>query len=397
MTEDYISGKAIGKATITATSFDNNVKGSIEIEVVETPPVIDPTVDVTNINLTVEKEEIYVGDFLSYQVEVLPENATDKSYTVTSSNTDALVSFGNNQMLGVGGGESLITIKSKSNPNIYATKLITVTAKPIPDTSKGFPLDGYTLDWSDEFDGDSLSDDWEAMIGNGKRYGVRGWGNAELQYYKEENAIVNDGVLHIVAKKETTEDEDEGTFNYTSSRLRTKGRVSTTYGYIEARMKLPAGSGMWPAFWMLPETNYQNRGWPTSGEIDIMEARGRVLNMYGSTLHSANQNGYDVYHGDEYQLDDNNNITQWHCYGCEWLEDKFNFYLDGELWFTCGANLYQNNNTNYTAFGTSAPFNKDFHILLNLAVGGNYDGGNRPDSTFESAEMLVDFVRIYTK
>ena len=396
ITDKYLEAKKIGKATITATSYDGDKTSSIEIEVVE-QIIIDEIIHVTDLEVSIDKTDIFAGEIATYTVTITPEDATDSSYSVSNSDRSVLSTFTNGQIMGIGEGTANVTIRSNDNPSLYRVLTINVTAKPLPDTSKGFPLDGYTLDWSDEFEGTSLSDDWEAMIGNGRRYGIRGWGNNELQYYKEENAVVKDGYLHIIAQSETIEDEDEGTFKYTSARLRTMGKVTTTYGYIEARMRLPAGSGMWPAFWMLPETRYQNSGWPTSGEIDIMEARGRLLRNYGSTIHSANQNGQDVYHGDDYRLEENNNITQWHCYGCEWLEDRFNFFIDGEHWFTCEAKQYQNNNTNYTAFGSSAPFNKDFHILLNLAVGGNYDGNSRPDETIESAEMLVDFVRIYTK
>ncbi|MBQ2070286.1 MAG: glycoside hydrolase family 16 protein, partial [Bacilli bacterium] len=140
-----------------------------------------------------------------------------------------------------------------------------------------FAPDGYSLYWSDEFDGNKLiENNWEYMIGNGNG----GWGNNEAQYYTDQNDVVSDGTLKIYGRRESiTDKERERTFNYTSTRIRTYNKVYTTYGYIAARIKLSAVKGLWPAFWMLPETGYGQTGttwWPTSGEIDIMENQGRV-------------------------------------------------------------------------------------------------------------------------
>ena len=259
--------------------------------------------------------------------------------------------------------------------------------------------EGYELSWSDEFEGDTLSSDWEPMIGDGSNYGIYRWGNNEEQYYKRENAVVHDGMLHIIAKKEQasyTDDNGLHTYDYTSARLRTKGKVVTTYGYIESRMKLPAGTGMWPAFWMLPEDSFEGRWWPTNGEIDIMEARGRVLNKFGSTIHTGNASGQDVYQTRDYTFQ-GNDITAFHSYGVEWTNEEFCFYIDGLLFFSVTANTYQAGNELYKSSSANAPFDRPFHILLNLAVGGNYDGGNKPDASFTEAHMVVDYVRIYQK
>lgn len=261
------------------------------------------------------------------------------------------------------------------------------------DHFEGYAPNGYSLTFEDEFDQRKLSDNWEPMIGDGSDYGVYRWGNNEEQYYKKENAIVRDNALHIIAKREDTRAERD-TYHFTSARLRTQGKVATTYGYIEARIKLPAGNGLWPAFWMLPEARFAGKGWPTSGEIDIMEAKGRILNSYGSAVHDANTSGH-VYSSKDYKFDSSTDITDFHCYGLLWTEDYLKFYIDGVNFFSVSSVVYQRNNPTYTEVSSSAPFDRDFHILLNLAIGGNYDGGITVSDDFESAEMVVDYVRIF--
>lgn len=270
------------------------------------------------------------------------------------------------------------------------------------ESSSSHVLDNYSLFWSDEFNGNALDTSvWEPQIGDGSNYNVYRWGNNEEQYYKSENATVSDGYLHITAKKEQTSFKtDKGetrTYEYTSARLRTTGKITTTYGYIEARIKLPAGTGLWPAFWMLPEDNFAGKWWPTNGEIDIMEAKGRILSKYGATIHTGTSNGQDYYKFKEYTfLSTEGDITDFHNYGVEWTTAGFGFYIDGKMFFTVTPTQYQNSNGLYISSPT-APFDQPFHILLNLAIGGNYDGGRSPDDSFKEAEMLVDYVRIYHK
>ena len=261
------------------------------------------------------------------------------------------------------------------------------------DHFEGYAPNGYSLTFEDEFDQGKLSDNWEPMIGDGSDYGVYRWGNNEEQYYKKENAVVRGNALHIIAKREDTRAERD-TYHFTSARLRTQGKVATTYGYIEARIKLPAGNGLWPAFWMLPEARFAGKGWPTSGEIDIMEAKGRILNSYGSAVHDANTSGH-VYNSKDYKFDSSTDITDFHCYGLLWTEDYLKFYIDGVNFFSVSSVVYQHSNPSYTEVSSSAPFDRDFHILLNLAIGGNYDGGISVSDDFESAEMVVDYVRIF--
>jgi beta-glucanase (GH16 family) len=245
---------------------------------------------------------------------------------------------------------------------------------------------GYRLDWSDEFDGDGLdSDYWTPLIGNG----AGGWGNNEAEYYTRDNATVADGLLTITAKADTT----YSGFSYTSARLVTARKESTTYGYIEARISLPAVNGMWPDFWMLPE----NGSWPTAGEIDIMENRGSSPWTTSGALHYANANGhtYNVQTHSFSKRNGEENITGWHTYGLEWTEDEISWFVDGKDFFDVPKRTWHpDNGTVYTG-DDSAPFDAPFHILLNLAIGGNFDNGTLPPADFASCAMKVDYVRVY--
>ena len=292
------------------------------------------------------------------------------------------------------------------NTSVSSNELESTTDEPSissEESSSSEPsmLDNYTLEWSDEFEGVALNTAyWETQIGDGTNYNVYRWGNNEQQYYKSENAIVKDGQLHIVAKKERTTvhaDENDVNYEYTSARLRTTRRVTTTYGYIEARIKLPAGTGLWPAFWMLPEDSFEGQWWPTNGEIDIMEAKGRLINRFGATIHTGTSSGQDYYRNKDYTFTSGeDDITNFHRYGVEWSTAGFAFYIDEYKFFEVTPAQYQGTNSLYSV-SENAPFDRPFHLLLNLAVGGNYDNNRVPDESFTEAEMLVDYVRIYKR
>jgi beta-glucanase (GH16 family) len=248
---------------------------------------------------------------------------------------------------------------------------------------------GFTkLKWSDEFDGDSLSlDSWSYQHGTGSDYGLTDWGNGEAEFYTEDNVEVKDGKLVITAVKEEMRGK-----NYTSGRIRTAGKVSTKYGRIEARISLPEVTGMWPAFWMLPETNTYG-SWPYSGEIDIMEARGRVTDMTSSAIHYGGPG--DVYKSSTHVIrDKEDSISSYHVYAVEWTKEKITCFVDDDevmsmkrgTWWSGSVDL----ETNY-----DAPFDVEFYIILNLAVGGHFDGYNLPPEDFTEASMFVDYVRIY--
>ena len=248
--------------------------------------------------------------------------------------------------------------------------------------------DGYsTIAFQDEFNGDALDNSkWGYDIGNGNW----GWGNGESQYYTEENATVSNGKLHITAKKETRENCD-----YTSSRILTRGKYSFKYGYVEARISLPLVQVMWPAFWMMPENNiygtYNGVTWPHNGEIDIMEAKGRIPNKSSSALHFSLHDGSHTYETSEYTHKDEN-ISAFHIYACKWSQENISFFVDGNEYLSVPYTTFMSAAAQDNEY---APFDQKFHIILNLAIGGHFDGFNLPPSSFENCEMLVDYVRVY--
>lgn len=239
----------------------------------------------------------------------------------------------------------------------------------------------WELVWSDEFEGDELNlDNWSYQTGRGANYGLQpGWGNNELQWYtdSEDNIFVQDGKLHIRALEDADRD-------YTSARIRSFEKAEWTYGRFEARAKLPAGQGLWPAIWMLP-TDEVYGGWPESGEIDILEAKGhQETTVYGSVHYGAPWPNNQFRTG-TYELEDSNLTEEFHVFAIEWEPGIIRFYVDDTLYYlVTPANL---NPFNW-------PFDQDFHWLLNVAVGGNFSGN--PDETTEfPQEMIVDYVRVY--
>lgn len=243
----------------------------------------------------------------------------------------------------------------------------------------------YKLNWHDEFDGNSLNMNyWSYQEGDGSQYGIPGWGNSEQQYYSQDNVSVNNGALKITARR-----ENKGGKAYTSARIRTANKVAFTYGRIEAKIKLPPYQGLWPAFWMLPDTTtYGN--WPNSGEIDIMEAKGRLSNETSAAIHFANNNNQHAYNTGTCDLNQtlSSNMKDWHTYAVEWESDSLFFYVDDICFFGSKCNQYSGVQGN-----SGQPFDKNFHILLNLAVGGMFDNYINPNDSDLPASMEVDYVR----
>ena len=245
-----------------------------------------------------------------------------------------------------------------------------------------YPAGYSSLYWSDEFDGTSLdTTKWTHEIGNGNN----GWGNGESQYYTNSNDSVVDGKLIITGKKEVMQG-----YQYTSTRIKTQNKVKFTYGYVEAKIALPAVTGMWPAFWMMPNNSVYG-GWPHSGEIDIMEARGRLPNESSSAIHFSTLQGDHTY---QTGVKTGHNITEFHKYATEWLEDTIKFYVDGVCYLTYDKSVWTTVNA---PSSETAPFDQDFYLILNLAIGGHFDGYKLPGDSFSSCEMKVDYVRVFKK
>lgn len=261
--------------------------------------------------------------------------------------------------------------------------------------------EGLVLVWNDEFDGDSLdTTKWDYQYGTGSEYGLDGWGNSELEYYTDrpENVRVEDGKLIITAIKE--EKPYEG-MPYTSGRIRTitndnEELFSTTYGRVEARIKMPAGEGIWPAFWMLPVDDSLYGGWAASGEIDIMEARGRLPEKVGGTAHYGKVWPNNTYKGDDYIFPEGTDITDYHVYALEWEPGILRWYVDDECYYTMDK-WFSQGKACATDYTWPAPYDVPFYILLNMAVGGTFDPEANLDNAEFPAQMEVDFVRVYHK
>lgn len=240
------------------------------------------------------------------------------------------------------------------------------------------------LVWSDEFD-QFDQHIWQPMIGDGTEHGIPGWGNEELQYYtgRPENVRVENGELIITALK-----EDYEGFQYTSARLRTQGRIETTYGRIEARIRVPATRGIWPAFWMLP-TNDTYGSWPLSGELDIIETTNDAMEAHG-TIHFGHLIPENAAIGGKLQRDVSFG-ADYAVYAVDWYPDRIEWSVDGKLYHRVFASQWF---TGGSPESLTAPFDQPFHFLLNVAVGGRWPGN--PDSTSEfPQEMRVDWVRLY--
>jgi beta-glucanase (GH16 family) len=250
------------------------------------------------------------------------------------------------------------------------------------------PASPWTLVWSDEFsapDGSSPdSTKWTYDLGG------KGWGNHELESYTnlKENAHIEKGNLVITAQKKTYTSADGITRDYTSARLKTQNLFAQTYGRFEARIKIPEGQGMWPAFWMLGE-DIPRAGWPKCGEIDIMENVGKEPGTIHGSLHGPGTAGptsdltaiFKLRAGQSFAGD-------FHTYAVEWEPDIIRFYVD--------SNLYATFHSSDWPAGGKWVFDHPFFIIFNLAVGGDWPGP--PDaSTKFTQTMMVDYVRVYTK
>jgi beta-glucanase (GH16 family) len=230
-----------------------------------------------------------------------------------------------------------------------------------------------TASWTDEFNTNGSPDasKWGYDVGG------NGWGNNELQNYTNGlNDSISNGTLKIVAKKV------EFSNTYTSARMVTKNKADWLYGRIEVKAKLPKGRGTWPAIWMLPTDNAYG-GWPNSGEIDIMEHVGYDLNNVHFTLHAQAFYGANGKGAGKYL----SNVTDnFHTYRLDWAPYGIRGYFDNEMVFE-----YLNNGGGSSTW----PYDKKFHLLLNIAVGGNWGGAQGVDDTIFPATMEIDYVRVY--
>jgi beta-glucanase (GH16 family) len=284
-----------------------------------------------------------------------------------------------------------------------------LAALPVRDAAQP-PAPDWKLVWSDEFDGQSIDrTKWDFDLGNGfysydSNTWIGGWGNGELQYYTREpdNAFVKDGMLHIRAIKESFQG-----CGYTSAKLKTRKRdggalFSQKYGKFVFRAKLPTGKGVWPALWMLPQDEKYG-GWASSGEIDVMEARGQEPTKVLGTIHFGARWPANAEASKTYVLPGKGTIADFHDYALEWDPGEMRWYVDGKqyaaqsFWWSSskadgGKGLKPRQEADLNPW--PAPFDQPFYLVMNLAIGGKFLG-NPDKTTVFPVEMLVDYVRVY--
>jgi beta-glucanase (GH16 family) len=243
----------------------------------------------------------------------------------------------------------------------------------------------WVLTWSDEFNGHNGStpdpSKWTLETGGG------GWGNHELEYYTDlpQNAHMQDGNLVIQALAEKYTGKDGVSRDYTSARMKTRGKFAQAYGRFEARVRIPHGQGLWPAFWMLGD-NFDAVGWPRCGEIDIMENIGKEPSTVHGSIHGL---GYTKDIEAHYTLPGEKKFSDdFHLFALEWEPDALRFYVDNNLYVTrTHADLHPDQ---------VWEFNQPFFVILNLAVGGDWPGNPDASTTFPQT-MFVDYVRVYRR
>ena len=245
------------------------------------------------------------------------------------------------------------------------------------------------LVWREEFNGPRLDPRiWLLEEGDGSQYGISGWGNGELQWYLPRNAQVANGSLVITARRQR-----HGEFRFTSARINTRDRFAFRYGRIEARIRLPGGRGIWPAFWLMPQDSAYGT-WPASGEIDIVEARNLGVSdavgggkSVAGTLHFGGAAPNNASKSAEFRMP-GDPTKAFHDYAIEWGPDEMRWYVDDVCYAVQDA-------WHSDSAAHPAPFDRPFYLILNVAVGGWYPGPPAP-TTRLPATMQVDYVRVYS-
>ncbi len=280
-------------------------------------------------------------------------------------------------------GEFTVRVQAHATANAFVTEeeriAVTLAGDDSSSANDGYvspeSYPGYQLVWRDEFEGNTLSSDWEHQIGSGCP-DLCGWGNNELQFYRRENTTVQDGFLTIEARRETF-----GGRSYTSSRIKTEGRQSFRYGRIDIRARMPFGRGIWPAIWMLGDSHSQI-GWPFCGEIDIMEMVGGEENTVHGTVHWQSDQGYANF-GHSKQLSSGTLADKFHVYSVLWDERRITWLLDNQPYGSIDLTPSHLDE-----------FRERFFFLFNVAVGGNWPGNPDATSTYPQ-RMVVDYVRVF--
>ncbi|MGG3280511.1 family 16 glycosylhydrolase [Paenibacillus solani] len=295
-------------------------------------------------------------------------------------------------------GSNFVNYTFIGNPN--APRPDVTDQEDIPIGTPSNPaIEGMNLIWQDEFNGTSLDrSKWDYDLGYylNDDPNTWGWGNSELQHYTDsaQNVFVQDGKLNIRAlndPKSFPQDPNRSA-PYSSGKITTKNHFSLTYGRVDFRAKLPTGNGIWPALWMLPKDDRYGV-WASTGEIDVMEARGRLPGTTSGALHFGGQWPANRHLSGEYHFPAGQTFANdYHVYSVVWEEDNIKWYVDGKFFFKVTRDQWYSaaapNNPN-------APFDQPFYLIMNLALGGTFDGGRTPDPSDIPATMQVDYVRVY--
>ena len=242
----------------------------------------------------------------------------------------------------------------------------------------------WRLVWQDEFDSEKLDySKWEIEVN------AFGGGNQEMQIYtdRKENVRVEDGRLILEARRDHHGIQGT-TREYSSGRIRSKRRGDWRYGRFEFRAKLPKGQGLWPAIWLMPSDDKYG-GWAASGEIDIVEYKGQEPNQVWGTLHYGGHWPDNKHSGSQYQLPSGSFADDFHEFALEWEEGEIRWYVDGHLYQT--QSKWDSINGPFPA-----PFDQEFHVILNMAVGGGFVGAPNAETSFP-ARMEIDYVRVYQR
>lgn len=273
-------------------------------------------------------------------------------------------------------------------PRVFAplpalTLLVLLIGTVPPASAQCADLPGCVLVWSDEFAGSEVDlSKWTFQLGDGTDVGLPpGWGNNELQFYLADNATVAGGFLTITAREESV-----GGSSYTSARMRSLGKGDWTFGRMEMRARMPIGQGIWPAFWMLPSDSSYGT-WAASGEIDIVEYIGSQPYRIFGTIHYGGSWPGNVFSSTDYVLPSGTFHDDFHVFAVEWELGEIRWYVDDVPFAT-------RNNWFSTGGPFPAPFDVDFHVLLNLAVGGNLPGPPNAATVFPQ-DYVIDYVRVY--
>ncbi len=312
---------------------------------------------------------------IKVSTEISTDGSGNVSFTATADNAvtydfdfgDGIVNQGTTGAttfkFAVGGTYTYdVTVTAYGSTRLSVKKTIQVTVTVTGEQG---------LFWSDEFNTDGAPDPlkWGYDIGTGSG----GWGNSELEYYTNQasNAFIKDGILKIAAVKESISGSQ-----YTSARLLTMNKFSFKYGKVVFRAKLPSKVGTWPALWLLG-SNISDAGWPACGEMDVMEHRGSELNKIFGTLHYPGRSGGSA-NGNTVMIQ--NASTEFHTYRIDWSSALINIYVDDQLFHTVSNS-------------SDIPFNHDFFIIMNFAMGGTF--GGTIDPAFTSDTLQVDYVKVY--